>query len=110
MPEDPDLDQPEDAPVDDDVVGIGEDEDEFDEEEQDVDDEETFDGGPRELAPTDEVGSEGGSEGASLGRTHSRIGRTGGSESTETWLPSDRDRRTIDYRDSGGVPVRRSPS
>lgn len=114
MPDKRDLDQPdlpEDTRLDEDdeIVGIGEDDDEFDEEEEDVEDE-TLDEEPRGMRPTDEVGSEGGSEGDAVARFRPRAGRAGGAEATETWQPADGGPRTVERRGASGVPPRRSPS
>jgi len=112
MPDKRDLDQadrPDDTPLDEDeeVVGIGEDEDEFEDDEEDADE---LDEEPHSMAPTDEVGSEGGSEGHAVHQGRSRVGRTAGTEATETWRPSHGERSTVERRDSTGLPFRRSPS
>ena len=117
MPENRDLDRPDPSEVtpldeDEEVIGTGEGNEEFEDDEDDdleVDDE-AIDDEPRGMAPTDEVGSEGGSEGNSIGRSRSRIGGAGGTEATETWRPGDRDRMRVDHRGREGVPGRRSPS
>jgi hypothetical protein len=112
MPDNRDLDQP-DRPEeiqrdDDDIVGIGEDDDEFEDAEEE--DDEIFDDEPRGMSPTDEVGSEGGSEGNAVALGRAGLPGAGGTEATETLRPSDRDRRPIETSDESGVPVRRSPT
>jgi hypothetical protein len=108
MPEDRDLDLPDDAPLiedEEDVVGV---EDDSEEEFEDVDDEE-LDDEPRDQETTDEVGSEGGSPGDAFGQSRSRVGSSKGSEASETWRPGERDRMMLDYRDVTERPRRRSP-
>jgi hypothetical protein len=134
MPSQRDPQEPQDPIEDDDLIGAGEDDadeaDEADEEEEDdedildeeeddeLDEDEDAEAETEEESDeyvtaadreslTGEVGSEGGSPGEIVERTHDRAGLGRGSEATTTWEGGDT--ATRERRDDEGVPVKRAP-
>jgi hypothetical protein len=112
MPEDRDdldrTDAADDTELDaEDEVGAG---DEEDDEFEELDEEEDSDEKMRGVGQTDEVGSEGGSPGDSMGTRRFDAGGANGTEASETWQEDGADREFLDQTDDRGVPVRRSPN